>query len=226
MSGKLARPAASVQEMDRELFGIINNARQNPKCLIPHLQEMEKRFTGKLYRFPDKTTVETQEGTQAVAEAIAFLKKQGPVAPLSWHNDLAECCRLHVEDTGSKGLHGHNGSRGSCQDRLLAHGEIVHDYGENLSYHCHTAMEVILHQIVDDGIRDRSHRKNLFNPEYRLVGCHTGDHNTDHDVMTAINFCHGFLSKGEEHLIEQQLDAFLEEQVDFPDMPKDVMSFK
>ena len=29
----------------------------------------------------------------------------------------------------------------------------------------------ILGLIIDDGVKDRGHRKTIFNPEYRYIGC-------------------------------------------------------
>ena len=64
-------PDHSVQEMDRQIFDLVNQVRQRPQDMIPHLQQMEQRFDGMMYKQQGKTTVRTKEGVQAVREASA-----------------------------------------------------------------------------------------------------------------------------------------------------------
>jgi uncharacterized protein YkwD len=212
--------------MDRQIFDLVNQVRQRPQDMIPHLQQMEQRFDGMMYKQQGKTTVRTKEGVQAVREAIQFLRDLRAVRPLGWHNELAQCARNHCQDTGAKGLVQHEGSDGTpVKERLKRFGKIVTGYGENLTYHCDNAMEVILQSIVDDGVPNRGHRENLFNPEFRVMGCHSGVHK-DFDSMTVIDFCAAFIRNGDEDPIEWQMDSFLKEEVEFPEMPADVRGWK
>jgi len=75
-------------------------------------------------------------------------------------------------------------------------------YGENLSYHCETAMEVVLQQIVDDGVPNRGHRENLFNPDFRCCGVFSGVHK-DFDTMAVVDYAAAFIKPGEEDPIER-----------------------
>ena len=220
-------PDHSVQEMDRQIFDLINQVRARPQDMIPHLQQMEQRYDGMMYKQQGKTTVRTKEGVQAVREAINFLREhRAGLRPLAWHSELALCARNHVQDTGAKGLVQHEASDGTpVKERLKRHGKIVTGYGENLSYHCDNAMEVILQSIVDDGVPNRGHRENLFNPEFRVMGCFSGQHK-DFDTMTVVDFCAAFIRNGDEDPIERQMDIFLKEEVDFPEMPSDVRGWK
>ena len=121
---------------------------------------------------PGRITLRTKEGASAVQEAIEYLQKIQPVRELKWNNELYVASREHVQDIGPKGLVQHESSDNtSVKERLKRYGKIVTCYGENLSFHCETAMEVILQQIVDDGVPNRGHRENLFNPDFRVMGC-------------------------------------------------------
>lgn len=94
---------------------------------------------------PGKTTLRTKEGVPAVKEAIEYLSKLAPTRELKWHNELYTAARQHVVDIGPKGLVQHESSDGtSVKERLKRFGKIVTCYGENLSFHSETAMEVIL----------------------------------------------------------------------------------
>lgn len=225
-TAKLDQPPSDVAETDRQIFELINRVRQEPKIFIPHLQELLGRFEGFLQKQPGKTTLRTKEGAAAVKEAIEYLNKLAPTLPLKWHVELYTAARQHVLDIGPKGLVQHESSDGtSVKERLKRFGKIVTCYGENLSFHSETAMEVLLQQIVDDGVPNRGHRENLFNPDFRVMGCFSGTHK-DFDTMTTIDFCAAFVRNGEEDPIEKQMDLFLKEEVEFTDMPADIRGWK
>jgi hypothetical protein len=65
-----------------------NDARTNPKSLIPDLQVMLQHFgTGndtKLLSMPGQTPVMTNEGSVPIVEAITFLNTTTPVDALKW----------------------------------------------------------------------------------------------------------------------------------------------
>ena len=103
------------------------------------------RFEGLLVKSPGKTTLRTKEGAAAVQEAIEYLNRMTAVNPVRWNDCLYTASREHVLDIGPKGLVQHESSDGtSVKERLKRYGKIVTCYGENLSFHCETAMEVIL----------------------------------------------------------------------------------
>ena len=70
-------------------------------------------------------------------------------------------------------------------------------YGENLSFHCETAEEVLAQLIIDDGVPERGHRENIFNREFRVFACYSGSHK-DFDTMTCMDFSGGFIKHGDE----------------------------
>ena len=184
------------------------------------------RFEGDLLKQPGKTTLRTKEGASAVQEAIEHLNKQQPVRTLRFNEELAKAARDHVVDTGPKGLVQHESSDGtSVKERLKRYGKIVTCYGENLSFHCETALEVIMQMLIDDGVPNRGHRENLFNDDFRVCGIFTGDHK-DFDTVTVVDYAASFVKAGDEDPIERQMDEFLKEEVTFDDMPADIRGWK
>jgi uncharacterized protein YkwD len=68
---------------------------------------------------------------------------------------------------------------------------------ENIAYGGRSARGVIVQLIVDDGVPDRGHRMNIFDPEYRVVGVGCGPHVRFGD-MCVIDFAAGYLERPRE----------------------------
>lgn len=85
--------------------------------------------------------------------------------------------------------------------------------------------EVLIQLLVDDGSNSRGHRANILNPEFNFMGSFSGPHK-DFGKMTVINYAAGFVGEGENDVIEEQMEAFLNEEVQFPEMPDGFISWK
>jgi len=48
---------------------------------------------------------------------------------------------------------------------------------------------------VDDGVVDRGHRTNTFNPTVKVFACYTGPHSI-YGIMTTLDFAGGFTKPG------------------------------
>jgi hypothetical protein len=73
----------------------------------------------------------------------------------------------------------------------------------DIAYGRHTAREIVLALIVDDGVRDRGHRKNIFNPTYNVAGAAYGSHARFGSVCS-IDFASGY---AENRLVRAGSDA-------------------
>jgi len=63
--------------------------RENPKSFVPYLDKCINRMQGlKLYNEAKSSYVQTVEGAGAYHDAIKFLKKQRPVKPMEWSDQL------------------------------------------------------------------------------------------------------------------------------------------
>lgn len=56
--------------------------------------------------------------------------------------------------------------------------------------------------IVDDGVQNKGHRENVFNPEFRIMGCFSGAHK-DFNNMSCIDYAGAFIVQGEADPIER-----------------------
>ena len=86
---------------------------------------------------------------------------------------------------------------------MSRYGVVSQGWAENIAYGCHTAREIVLALIVDDGVRGRGHRKNIFNPTYNMAGAAYGSHARFGSVCS-IDFASGY---AENRLVRAGSDA-------------------
>jgi len=164
----------------KEVFYLHNEIRTNPKSFIPFLESQLKKYSGLIYRRKDpdgEIEIETSEGKAAVFDAINFLKKLKPVPALILNKRLCYVAQNHSADLGKNGLCESVGSDGSFpDDRIKKHLAYTDKIGESLDFNSYTAHDIIYSCLVDDGISDRSRRKNMFSCTYKAIGIGISDH--------------------------------------------------
>ena len=58
---------------------------------------------------------------------------------------------------------------------------------ENISFGWKTAKDIVLSMIIDDGVKNRGHRMNLFNSNYKKIGVASGKHKV-YEHCTVMDF--------------------------------------
>lgn len=191
----LATPATALDEgLSRQVLAEINLARSQPRSYAGFLREFRKLFRGKTYAMPGNSTtrVQTSEGLVAVDEAIRYLARQKPVPLLSWSDGLAAAAAELAEEQGRSGGTGHTGRQShGVQERIERHGKWEREIAENIGYGPKEARSMVMQLIIDDGVRDRGHRKNTFTPAFRTAGVSCGAH-PGFGSMCVIDFAGGF----------------------------------
>lgn len=171
-----------------------NAARQNPQRYAAYVREFKKSFVGKGYRVPGTLDmVLTTEGTPALDEAERFLSRQRPLPALSWSAGLAKAAEELVRAQSASGETGHGGG-GDTRKRVERHGSWHSSLGENISYGPDTARQVVLGLIIDDGVPDRGHRKNIFDASYTTAGAACGTH-PRYRTVCVMDLAGGFKSR-------------------------------
>lgn len=189
-----AQPAATATARDRELLTETNAARTDPAGYARHLEEMLPLFDGNVLRRPGSSVgLRTNEGPAAVREAIRFLRAQQPLPPLAWADGLWAAARDHVRDQGPSGATGHTGQDGSSMSQRIArYGRWQVTAAENIDYGSTSARETLISLIVDDGVPDRGHRTNIFEPRLRVMGATCGPH-ARYRTMCVFNYAGGYV---------------------------------
>lgn len=184
--------AGNLSGLEQGIVAEMNLARANPPAYAALLQNMRRYYNGNMLQLPGQTPILTNEGVRAVDEAIRFLKSTKPLPPLSISKGMSLAAKDHVKDQGPKGTLGHFGSDGSKPwDRINRYGSWQKIVGENISYGPSTAQQVVIQLIIDDGVADRGHRKNIFRPDYRVTGVGCGTHK-QYKVMCDITYAGGY----------------------------------
>lgn len=185
-----AAPTSEYRKLEREVFAETNRLRENPAAYGKVLEGVLERMSGRIY-YPRNSDVgiKTKEGEKAVKEAIATLGRKSGLANLRWSEELAELARKHVNDTGPKGLVGHDSSKGEgFSDRVSAvieNGKFSFS-SENLAYGYSNAKDIVSQLIIDDGVPSRGHRKNMLKEQINYTGVGCGYHRQYGHMCAAI----------------------------------------
>lgn len=169
-------PVVTDAAFEAAALASLNAARTDPQAYAERVRRFRQVYRDGRIEYPGEIPVETQEGVAAVDEAIAFLERQAPLAPVTRSAELDRAAAGHAADQGRSGGDGHAGSDGSNPfDRMRRNGRWT-AMGEAIAYGPHRPEDVVMQLIIDDGVPDRGHRTTLFNPTYQLIGVGCGPH--------------------------------------------------
>jgi hypothetical protein len=179
--------------MEAEVVAEINRLRADPAGYADILLAKKPLYRGLRIVASSKeeqdleVTVEfTQEGLPALEEAIAALGATRHRRRLQVSRRLCRAAHDHVLRQGSEGAEGHNDSGGRPIDRIKVYVPGVKVAGENISYGRWTARDVVVHELVDDGVKDRGHRKSLLDSRFDEIGVSCGNHRV-YGIMCVID---------------------------------------
>ncbi len=181
--------------LEKAVVREINLVRTSPQKYISFLEQFKKYYDGKVLKLPGEISILTQEGTGAVVEAIRFLRSQQPVPSLRPSRGMSLGAKDHVRDQGASGASGHQGMDGTQPwERVNRYGTWEKTIGENISLGHDKARNIVMTLLIDDGVPNRGHRRNIFNPDFRVIGVACGEHRT-HRTICVITFAGGYQEK-------------------------------
>ena len=141
-----ANPSLSPTALEPEIISEINRVRTDPQGYARWLEEQQQYYDGIWLSLPGEKPVRTNKGRKALTEAIAFLKTQQPLPPLSISEQTAATATNKLEDFAT-----------SNNIEYISYGRI-------------TAKGIVMGLVVDDLFPDRRRRKSLLNPDVENTG--------------------------------------------------------
>lgn len=163
--------ANNLASTEQSVLDEINKARSDPQKYIDFLTEYKKVFKGNVAFLPNYLQIETREGTAPIDEAIAFLKTVPKLPAYKFSDGLNKAAKLQLADLMQDNSLGHTGKNGSdLTQRMNKFGNFGSVNAENISFYSEDPRYIVLMWIVDDGVKSRSHRRNIFSPNFKVVG--------------------------------------------------------
>ena len=191
--GAAAPQAAISSAEERAVVLELTRIRMFPRAYAKYLRALGLRFDGSLWRLRDHVPIRTREGRAAILEAADFLERVAPIpGQLRCSEGLHAAALDHVLDQGPTGQTGHVGANGSTfQERIRRHGRAESQIGEVINYGEETPRMTVIQLVIDDGVPDRGHRKNIFDPAFKVAGAAIGFHK-GYGAMTVVDLADGF----------------------------------
>lgn len=190
-----AKDAPYLNELEQEVILELNKVRSNPKRYSEeYIEELITAFNGNLYTYPGQDPVKSKEGIKPLMECIQVLRNTKSLQILSPAEGLAKASRILVNDQQFGGI-GHITRNGSTpQKRMDIYGEWNIASAEDITYGSLEARQIVIALLIDDGVPDRGHRKNVLNPNFHFAGVAYGGHPTYHS-MCVIDYAGEYKSK-------------------------------
>lgn len=164
--------APFLSQTEQEIMDEMNLARTNPQQYARFVEEFKTYYEGNRLKIPGRPkAISTFDGVAAVDEAISFLRAQKALPPLEVTRGMCLAAKDHAADLAAKGLTGHKGSDGSLPNaRVDRYGDWEGTIGETIAYEIINARQLVISLIIDDGVPNRGHRRNIFDSNYTVAG--------------------------------------------------------
>lgn len=91
---------------------------------------------------------------------------------------LFDAAKTHAVASGKEGVVGHRSSAGSFEKRLKPLSDTFNYILENCDYGSSGALDILMNLMIDEGIPDVGHRKNILHPEIDRIGLAIAPHKT------------------------------------------------
>lgn len=191
-----ARNVDYLSSEEKDLVLEVNKVRYNPaQYAHEHMLFLESFYLGKQLQIPGKDVLHTIEGKSAYTECLDALKLAKPAPLLQPSRGMTKACRLLVYDQSLTGKTGHKGSgNSSSYERMQSFGRFIGKSAENIHYGDNETRFTIISMLISDGVKSRSSRKNILDPDFKLIGTACGSHKVMGD-MCVMNFASTFTDK-------------------------------
>lgn len=191
-----AKDAAYLSNLEKEVIHELNKVRSNPKRYAEeYMEDLRASFEGKTFIYPGHTPINTTEGVFPLNECIEILKKTEIKSTLQPAEGLSRAAYFLSEDQSKHGGIGHISRNGSTpKSRIERYGHWDICTSEDITYGSFEARQIVISLLIDDGVPDRGHRKNILNECSHFVGVSFGGH-PSYQSMCVIDYAGAYKTK-------------------------------
>ena len=183
-----------LEQIKKEVIYETNRIRTNPKAYIPILEKYLENFDDNILTRPDKNEcIETQEGPKAYKEAIEFLKNQKPINEIEFDEEASKVAEEYAKKLSNSGEDEQGEDETHIEERVEKYLDYDFAISECIDFGGSTGIEVIVNLLVDDGVKLRTHRENLFSNKFQYYGVAVASH-PEYDYCTVIDYFGDILS--------------------------------
>ena len=188
-----AASAGYLSTIEKEVVYEINLLRSNPANYAKnYIEPLVKRYKGNLLYYPGDDPLRTKEGVRALHECVRELKRTPNLSLVYPSYGLTMAAEDHVKDQSRSGRTGHRGGdRSDVKQRIERYGKWNVRIAENIAYGGFSARQIVIYLLIDDGVKDRGHRKTFLHPSFKKVGVALGSH-PEYQSMWVMDFAGSF----------------------------------
>jgi uncharacterized protein YkwD len=157
-----AKDADYLTGEEKKVIFYCNLARMNPSLFSVTI----------LDHFLDSTGYKNSAYVVSLKKALASAKPTEPFIP---QKDLFLIAKDHADKMGKAGKKGHDGFDKRYKPVMKTYNQFV---GENCSYGLNEAVRIVMQLLIDEGVGDSGHRKNILDPNFKNLGVSIQPHRT------------------------------------------------
>lgn len=139
---------------ENELLKLVNFCRQQPTLFLDSIMLPYLNSNAALKNLKESKSL------------VRTLRKQKPLSPLVFAEDLNRMAEKYAKEKGAKGYVGHR----NFTKRFKSNSVKYAVYGENCSYGFDTPIDILMQLLIDENVPDLGHRKNILSKEYKYIG--------------------------------------------------------
>jgi uncharacterized protein YkwD len=191
-----AKNASYLNELEKNVILELNKVRSNPKRFAEeYMEELRVAYSGKIFTYPGQNPVKSKEGVRPLEDCIQVLMSTRPMQILNPAEGLTKASAELIADQKKNGGIGHITKNGSTpQNRIEKYGDWDVCLAENITYGSFEARQIVIALLIDDGVQDRAHRKNILNPCFRFAGVSMGGHPA-YETICALDYAGEYKTK-------------------------------
>lgn len=191
-----ARNVDYLSEIEKDVILEMNKARSDPKKYATlYIAPFAKKFRSDGSYMKDGVIMQTNEGVAVVNECIKEMSAKKGVGILRPEKGLSLAAQSHATSQAKTSQTGHKGTDGSSPFTRIQRYGTFRTAGENISYGSNDGQEIVIQLLVDDGVKNRGHRKNIFNSAFEQTGVGFAEGHKTYRCECVITYAGGYEEK-------------------------------